>query len=194
MPKETYGNYERGDRVPDSEFLALLREKTGVDLNWLATGKDAPAPARAPAGVAAEALLAKIQELFATEPEWPLPEARRRALQPQRAQLAAIALDESQPDRTRALADRHLRMAFDDPDAARRAEAQGRRGAMKRRAAVIRVEDVLASAGREPSREIKLALEHLAMEYDVSAESLRLLVAALLGEFTLEPAPPSTDP
>lgn len=34
----TIGNYERGKRVPDADFLARLREQLGVDLNWLVLG------------------------------------------------------------------------------------------------------------------------------------------------------------
>lgn len=52
--KETFGNYERGDRVPDSEFLAQLREKTGVDLNWLTTGKRTKTPSDALIGIGPE--------------------------------------------------------------------------------------------------------------------------------------------
>lgn len=33
------GNYMRGDRVPTADFLSQLREKTGVDANWLLTGE-----------------------------------------------------------------------------------------------------------------------------------------------------------
>lgn len=33
------GNYERGDRLPDSKVLAAYREKLGVDANWVITGK-----------------------------------------------------------------------------------------------------------------------------------------------------------
>lgn len=35
----TIGNYERGDRQPDTDFLGLLRERVGVDINWLITGE-----------------------------------------------------------------------------------------------------------------------------------------------------------
>jgi len=35
----TIGNYERGDRQPDTEFLGLLRERIGADINWLITGE-----------------------------------------------------------------------------------------------------------------------------------------------------------
>lgn len=35
----TLGNYERGSRVPDADFLVRLRERVGVDLNWLITGQ-----------------------------------------------------------------------------------------------------------------------------------------------------------
>lgn len=40
----TLANYERGERVPDADFLALYREKLGVDLDWLLFGKGAPPP------------------------------------------------------------------------------------------------------------------------------------------------------
>ncbi|MBL4598557.1 MAG: helix-turn-helix domain-containing protein [Rhizobiaceae bacterium] len=35
----TIGNYVRGDREPSTDFLLRLRNKTGVDLNWLLTGE-----------------------------------------------------------------------------------------------------------------------------------------------------------
>ena len=35
----TYGAYERGDRDPPASFLASLRRRTGVDLNWLCCGE-----------------------------------------------------------------------------------------------------------------------------------------------------------
>ena len=34
----TYGAYERGDRDPPASFLASLRRRTSVDLNWLCCG------------------------------------------------------------------------------------------------------------------------------------------------------------
>jgi transcriptional regulator with XRE-family HTH domain len=34
----TYGAYERGERDPPASFLASLRRRTGVDLNWLCCG------------------------------------------------------------------------------------------------------------------------------------------------------------
>jgi len=34
----TYGAYERGERDPPASFLASLRRKTSVDLNWLCCG------------------------------------------------------------------------------------------------------------------------------------------------------------
>ena len=37
--KATYGNYERGDRSPELDFLTKLIQATGVSLNWVATGK-----------------------------------------------------------------------------------------------------------------------------------------------------------
>lgn len=38
----TLANYERGERVPDADFLALYREKLGVDLDWLLFGNGSP--------------------------------------------------------------------------------------------------------------------------------------------------------
>ncbi|WP_246712408.1 XRE family transcriptional regulator [Rhizobium leguminosarum] len=35
----TLGNYERGDRSPDWNFLETLRQKKGINLNWLFTGE-----------------------------------------------------------------------------------------------------------------------------------------------------------
>lgn len=32
------GYYERGDRVPDAEVLALYRERFGVNISWVVTG------------------------------------------------------------------------------------------------------------------------------------------------------------
>lgn len=42
MPPSTLANYERGERVPDANFLALYREKLHVDLDWLLFGTGAP--------------------------------------------------------------------------------------------------------------------------------------------------------
>ncbi|MCB1470843.1 MAG: helix-turn-helix domain-containing protein [Rhizobiaceae bacterium] len=36
----TLGNYERGDRTPDVEFLVRLRERFGIDIHWLLTGEE----------------------------------------------------------------------------------------------------------------------------------------------------------
>ena len=36
--ESTLGNYERGTRVPTADFLARLKKKTNVDLDWLLTG------------------------------------------------------------------------------------------------------------------------------------------------------------
>jgi transcriptional regulator with XRE-family HTH domain len=35
------GKYERGERRPEAEVLARLRETLGVDINWLLTGQGA---------------------------------------------------------------------------------------------------------------------------------------------------------
>lgn len=37
--KETLGKYERNQRPPDTDFLALVAAEYGVDLNWLVTGQ-----------------------------------------------------------------------------------------------------------------------------------------------------------
>ena len=39
MPKDTLGNYERGDREPDSSFMAMYHQRFGVDITWLITGE-----------------------------------------------------------------------------------------------------------------------------------------------------------
>ncbi|MCO5083354.1 MAG: XRE family transcriptional regulator [Rhizobiaceae bacterium] len=36
----TLGNYERGDRAPDVDFLVRLRERFGTDIHWLLTGEE----------------------------------------------------------------------------------------------------------------------------------------------------------
>lgn len=38
----TLGNYERDQRIPDAEFLARLRDRANVDLNWLVSGQGRP--------------------------------------------------------------------------------------------------------------------------------------------------------
>ncbi len=40
--ENTLGGYERGERQPDFAFFTQLRESTGVNLNWLATGAGQP--------------------------------------------------------------------------------------------------------------------------------------------------------
>lgn len=40
VSKNTIAHYERGERRPDAQFLALLRQTFGTDLNWLMTGED----------------------------------------------------------------------------------------------------------------------------------------------------------
>lgn len=39
VPKETLGNYERGDREPNAELLTIYRRRFGVNLNWVITGE-----------------------------------------------------------------------------------------------------------------------------------------------------------
>lgn len=57
VPPSTLANYERGERVPDADFLALYREKLHVDLDWLLFGKGAPPlPADAPMAVSSNIL------------------------------------------------------------------------------------------------------------------------------------------
>lgn len=54
IPDSTLGNYERNDRVPDADFLAHLRRKTSVNINWLITGYgEAFAPSGTESGVLA---------------------------------------------------------------------------------------------------------------------------------------------
>lgn len=37
IAKSSLANYERGERVPDADVLALYRERLGVNINWLTT-------------------------------------------------------------------------------------------------------------------------------------------------------------
>ncbi|RWR14491.1 LexA family transcriptional regulator [Sinirhodobacter populi] len=39
ISKSTIAHYERGDRTPDATMLERYRDRWGVDLNWLITGK-----------------------------------------------------------------------------------------------------------------------------------------------------------
>lgn len=39
ISKGSLGNYERGDRVPDSSVLLAYRKEFGVDVNWIVTGE-----------------------------------------------------------------------------------------------------------------------------------------------------------
>lgn len=39
IPDTSLGNYERNERKPDIEFLAILRRKTNVNINWVVTGE-----------------------------------------------------------------------------------------------------------------------------------------------------------
>ncbi|MGV6875044.1 helix-turn-helix domain-containing protein [Pseudochelatococcus sp. B33] len=41
IPDTSLGNYERNERKPDIEFLAILRRKTNVNINWVVTGEGA---------------------------------------------------------------------------------------------------------------------------------------------------------
>lgn len=60
VSKNTVGNYERGDRSPDADFLAHLYEEFGADITWLLTGQGTmlisgqKAPNSPPAEVAIE--------------------------------------------------------------------------------------------------------------------------------------------
>ncbi|PHR17261.1 MAG: hypothetical protein COA37_22915 [Hoeflea sp.] len=84
----TIGNYERGDRQPDTEFLGLLRERIGVDINWLITGEGnshvKPDSRRdtsnqvaipryaihASAGGGAVVLSEEVEDYFTVSPDW----------------------------------------------------------------------------------------------------------------------------
>ena len=39
VAEQTLGNYVRGEREPSYDFLRRLREKRGIDINWLITGE-----------------------------------------------------------------------------------------------------------------------------------------------------------
>ncbi|MBP1862177.1 transcriptional regulator with XRE-family HTH domain [Rhizobium herbae] len=39
--KASLANYERGDRIPDSDVLASYRAVFNIDINWVVTGKGA---------------------------------------------------------------------------------------------------------------------------------------------------------
>lgn len=85
----TIGNYERGDRQPDTDFLGLLRERIGADINWLITGEGngSTTPAvlsqnllhqvsipryaiHASAGGGAVVLSEEVEEYFTVSPDW----------------------------------------------------------------------------------------------------------------------------
>ena len=40
VTQNTIGRYERNERFPDGVFLTKVREKLGVDINWLLTGEE----------------------------------------------------------------------------------------------------------------------------------------------------------
>ena len=56
VSKTTIANYERGDRMPEGEFLEILAKEVGADLNWLFGRSSAVGDGHAgiPASVAAE--------------------------------------------------------------------------------------------------------------------------------------------
>lgn len=184
VSKETFGNYERGDRVPDSAFLALLREKLGVDLNWLCTGEPAVGPkvddGRRPAAEL-EAELDRIEERFRREPEWPLSAERRLALAEVKTRLQETAVAAVAPDRTRARADALLRLAFDDPAARSRSSARERQSNFQQQSARQRVADAIALAGWEPDANLRMALFQMAWLHEVTTDSLTFLLHTLGG-------------
>ncbi len=49
VTKDTIGKYERGERRPEAEVLARMREVLGIDINWLLTGEGQPHTAGMPA-------------------------------------------------------------------------------------------------------------------------------------------------
>ncbi|MDM9647712.1 helix-turn-helix transcriptional regulator [Rhizobium sp. S163] len=53
ISKSALAHYERGERTPDGDVLALYRQRYGININWIVTGEgamfDDPAAAPAPA-------------------------------------------------------------------------------------------------------------------------------------------------
>ncbi len=39
LSASTYGNYEKGDRLPDTDILAVIAEANDINLNWLILGE-----------------------------------------------------------------------------------------------------------------------------------------------------------
>ncbi|MGG9999715.1 helix-turn-helix domain-containing protein [Pseudovibrio ascidiaceicola] len=39
LSASTYGNYEKGDRLPDTDILAIIAEANDINLNWLILGE-----------------------------------------------------------------------------------------------------------------------------------------------------------
>jgi len=63
VDKNSIGRYERGERLPDADFLARIRQSQAVNIDWLISGEGEPSSregAMRPACAVDEALLAAV--------------------------------------------------------------------------------------------------------------------------------------
>jgi len=86
VAKDTVGKYERGKIIPGGDVLARLRERFGVDLNWLLTGDGAM---RSNQGATPSALDEQMLEAIIAVVEDVLDQAKRRLPAAKKAQLIA---------------------------------------------------------------------------------------------------------
>lgn len=68
MHPDTLGGYERGDTEPSMEFLAMYRQRFGVNISWLVTGEGSmfDDPSLAPPQAVDPTLLEKLARLVSS--------------------------------------------------------------------------------------------------------------------------------
>jgi transcriptional regulator with XRE-family HTH domain len=116
IPSSTFSRIWHDRSIPKWEHIFRISEFAGCTIDWLMTGKDPVHPLEATLDEIEASLHQRAptpDELAQGAPEW----------EPTRRKLLDIAFNEEAPGRLRARADLYLDLAFQDPEASRRREA-----------------------------------------------------------------------
>lgn len=96
VSKDTVGKYERGKIKPGAEVLLALREKRGVDINWLLTGEASAPEAGGSAPLNREALagaIAAVEDLLAERNLTLVPDKKAKLIALVYGQLTGASAD-----------------------------------------------------------------------------------------------------
>lgn len=114
IPKDTLGNYERGDREPNADLLTIYRRRFGVNLNWLIAAEGDMFEAGAQPVPAFLATAIELVEDWLTTHDRMMPAASKAEVVDKLYQIIAEDTQAGQPQLDRRRAQQFLRLVVDN--------------------------------------------------------------------------------